>query len=61
MCFPVNFSQFLRTPSVTDHLRRLLLKTPVNQPILREELVDLQLYYSQAFSQEVFKPVFQTF
>ena len=54
-CFPVNFSKFLRTPSVTEHLRWLLLKTSVNQPIFREELVDLQLYYSRTFSQEVFK------
>ena len=54
-CFPVNFSKFLRTPSVTEHLWWLLLKTPVNQPIFRGELVDLQLYYSQTFSQEVFK------
>ena len=45
-CFPVKFSK---------HLRWLLLKTPVNQLIFREELVDLQLYYSRTFSQEVFK------
>ena len=45
-CFPDNFSKFLRTPSVTEHLRWLLLKTPANQLIFREELVDLQLYYS---------------
>ena len=54
-CFPVNFSKFLKTPSITKHLRWLLLKTPVNQLIFREELVDLQLYYSRTFSQEVFK------
>ena len=48
-CCPVNFSKFLRTPSLTEHLRWLLLKTPVNQPIFREELVDLQLYYSRTF------------
>ena len=54
-CFPVNFSKFLKTPSVTEHLRWLLLKTPMNQLIFREELVDLQLYYSRTFSQEVFK------
>ena len=54
-CFPVNFSKFLKTPSVTEHLPWLLLKTPVNQLIFREELVDLQLYYSRTFSQEVFK------
>ena len=60
-CFPVNFSKFLKTPSITEHLRWLLLKTPVNQLIFREELVDLQLYYSRTFSQEVFKHVFQTF
>ena len=54
-CFPVNFSKFLKTPSVTEHLRWLLLKTPVNQLIFREELVELQLYYSRTFSQEVFK------
>ena len=54
-CFPVNFSKFLKTPSITEHLRWLLLKTPVNQLIFREELVDLQLYYSRTFSQEVFK------
>ena len=54
-CFPVNFSKFLKTPSITKHLRWLLLKTPVNQLIFREELVDLQLYYSRIFSQEVFK------
>ena len=53
-CFPVNFSKFLKTP-ITEHLRWLLLKTPVNQLIFREELVDLQLYYSRTFSQEVFK------
>ena len=59
--FPVNFLKFLRTPSAREHLRWLLLKTPVNQPVFREELVDLQLYYSRTFSQEVFKHVFQTF
>ena len=53
--FPANFSKFLRTPFVTEHLRWLLLKTTVNQPIFREKLVDLQLYYSRTFSQEVFK------
>ena len=60
-CFPVNFSKFLRTPFVTEHLRWLLLKTPVNQPIFREEYVNLQLYYSRTFSQEVFKHLPQTF
>ena len=50
-CFPVNFSKILKTPSITEHLQWLLLKTPGNQLIL----VDLQLYYSQTFSQEVFK------
>ena len=60
-CFPVNFSKFLRSPSVTEHLRWLFLKTPANQLVFREELVDLQLYYSRTFSQEVFKHVFQTF
>ena len=54
-CCPVNFSKFLKTPSITDHVRWLLLKTPVNQLIFREQFVDLQLYYSQTFSQEVFK------
>ena len=54
-CFRVNFSKFLKTPSITEHLRWLLLKTPVNQLIFTEELVDLQLYYSRTFSQEVFK------
>ena len=54
-CFPVNFSKFLKTPSITGHLWWLLLKTPVNQLIFREKLVDLELYYSQTFSQEVFK------
>ena len=54
-CFPVNFLKFLKTPSITEHLRWLLVKTPVNQLIFREELVDLQLYYSRTFSQEVFK------
>ena len=54
-CFPVNFSKFLKTPSITEHFRWLLLKTPVKQLIYREELVDLQLYYSRTFSQEVFK------
>ena len=54
-CFPVNFLKFLRTPSVTEHVRWLLLKTPVIQLIFREEMVDLQLYYSRTFSQEVFK------
>ena len=54
-CFPVNFSKFLKTPSITEHLRWLLLKTPVNQLIFREELVDLQLCYSRTFSQEIFK------
>ena len=53
-CFPVNFSKFLKTPSITEHLRWLLLKRPVNQLIFREELVDLQLYYSRTFAQEVF-------
>ena len=50
--FPVNFSKFLKTPSIIEHLRWLLLETPVNQPIFREELVDLQVYYSRTFSQE---------
>ena len=54
-CFPVNFSKFLKTPFITEHLRWLLLKTPVNQLILREELIDPQLYYRRTFSQEVFK------
>ena len=54
-CFPVNFSKFLKTPSITEHRRRLLLKTHVNQLIFGEKLVDLQLYYSRTFSQEVFK------
>ena len=54
-CFPVNFSKFLKTPSITEHLRWLLLKAPVNQLIFRVVLVDLQLYYSRTFSQEVFK------
>ena len=54
-CFPVNFSKFLKTPSITEHLRWLLLKKTVNQLIFREELVGLQLYYSRTFSQEVFK------
>ena len=54
-CFPVNFLKFLKTPSITEHLWWLLLKTRVNQLIFREELVDLQL------SQEVFKHMFQTF
>ena len=54
-CFPVNFSKFLKTRSITEHLRWLLLKTPVNQLIFREELVDLQLYYSRTFSQKLFK------
>ena len=54
-CFPVNFSKFLKTLSIAEHLRWLLLKTSVNQLIFREELVDLQLYYSRTFSQEVFK------
>ena len=57
-CFSVNFSKFLKTTSITEHLRWLLLKTPVNQLIFREELVDLQLYYSRTFSQEVFKHMF---
>ena len=52
-CFPVNFLKFLKTP-ITEHFRWLLLKTPVNQLIFREELVDRQLYYSQTFSQELF-------
>ena len=56
-CFPVNFLKFLKTPSITEHLRWLLLKTPVNQLIFREELVDLQLYYGRTFSQEVFKHI----
>ena len=54
-CFPVNFSKFLKTPSIAEHLRWLILKIPVNQPIFMEELVDLQLYYSRTFSQGVFK------
>ena len=54
-CFPVNFSKFLKTPFITENLSWLLLKTPVNQLIFREELVDLQLYYSRTCSQEVFK------
>ena len=53
-CFPVYCSKFLKAPSITEH-RRWLLPTPVNQLIFREELVDLQLYYSRTFSQEVFK------
>ena len=54
-CFPVNFSKFLKTPCITEHLWWLLLKTPVNQLIFTEELVDLQLYYSRTFSQKVFE------
>ena len=54
-CFPVNFSKFLKTPSITEHLQWLLLKTPVKQLIFREELLDLQFYCSRTFSQEVFK------
>ena len=54
-CFPANFSKFLKTPSITEQLQWLLLKTPVNQLIFREELIDLQLNYSRIFSQEVFK------
>ena len=54
-CLPVNFSKFLKTPSITEQLRWLFLKTPVNQLIFREKLVDLQLYYSRTFSQEVFE------
>ena len=54
-CFTVNFLKFLKTPSITEHLWWLFLKTPVNQLIYREELVDLQLYSSRTFSQEVFK------
>ena len=53
-CFPVNFLNFLRTPSVTEHNWQLLLKTSVNQLIFREETVDLQLYYSRTFSHEIF-------
>ena len=56
-CFPVNFSKFLKTLSIAEHLRWLLLKTSVNQLIFREELVDLQLYYSRTFSQEVFQHI----
>ena len=48
-CFPVNFWKFLKTPSITEQLRWLLLTTPVNQLIFREELADLQLCYSQTF------------
>ena len=54
-CFPVNFSKFLKRPSITEYLRWLLLKTPLNQLTFREELVDLQLYCSRTFSQEIFK------
>ena len=54
-CFPVSFLKFLKTPSIIEQLPWLLLKTPVNHLIFREELVDLQLYYSRNFSQEVFK------
>ena len=54
-CFTVNFSKFLKTTSTTEHLWWLLLKTHVNQLIFRKEFVDLQLYYSRTFSQEVFK------
>ena len=54
--FPINFSKFLKTPSITEHLWWLLLETPVNQLIFRKEFIDLlQLYYSQSFSHEVFK------
>ena len=60
-CFPVNFLKFLRTPSVTEHVWWLLLKTPVIQLIFKEEMVDLQLYYSQTLSQEVLIHMFQTF
>ena len=56
-CFPINFSKFLKTPSITEHLQWLRLETPMNQLIFREELVDLQLYYSRTFSQDVFKHV----
>ena len=48
-CFPVNFSKFLKTTSITE--------TPVNQLVFREELVELQFYYSQTFSLEVFKHI----
>ena len=54
-CFSVNCSKFLKAPSITEHLRWLLLKTPMNQLIFREELVDLQLFSSRTFSQDVFK------
>ena len=54
-CFPVSFLKFLKTPSIIEQLPWLLLKTPVNQLIFREELVDLQLYYSRTFSQKLFK------
>ena len=54
-CFPVNCSKFLKAPSFNENLRWLLLKTSVNQLIFREELVDLQLYYSGSFSEGVSK------
>ena len=54
-CFPVSFLKFLKTPSIIEQLPWLLLKTPVNQLIFREELLDLQLYYSRTFSQKLFK------
>ena len=60
-CFPVNFSKFLRTPSVTEHLWWLLLKTPVNQLIFREELVGLQLYHSRTFSMKFSNMCFKHF
>ena len=52
-CFPVNFSKFLKTPSITEHLQWLLLKTSVNQLIFSKELVDLQLYYTRIFHRNV--------
>ena len=56
-CFPVNFWKFLKTLFITEPLWWLLLKTPVSQLIFREELVDLTPYYSQTFSQEIFKHI----
>ena len=31
-CFPMNFAKFLRTPCFTEHLRWLLLNSPIDIP-----------------------------
>ena len=48
-CFTANFSKFLKNTFGGCFWKHM------NQLIFRKEFVDLQLYYSRTFSQEVFK------